>query len=187
MRPIFRVALPVLAALSAACSDPNQLVPASNRNVEDTLTIFALHGTPVQLPSGYSVPDGVVRTDQTSSFDFAYDLHANGVDTTRYFLPQKVLGLAVNNSVDPGIQLRAQTFASIKDAPSNGYITNDSLPLAVGQVYIVRSRLVCQIGVSLYSKLEILSFNDSSRSVEFKVLANNNCGYKRLQPGLPTK
>ncbi|MEO8295016.1 MAG: hypothetical protein ABI613_05815 [Gemmatimonadota bacterium] len=187
MRLIFRVALPVLAIVAVACSDPNQLLPASQRNFEDTVTVFALHGTPVQSPSGYSVPDGPVRTDRTSSFDFAYDVTVSGVDTTRYFLPQKVLDLAVNNSVNPGLQLRAQTFESIVDAPSNGYITEDSLPLSLHQVYIVRSRLVCQIGVSLYSKLEIIAFDDAARSVQFRVLANINCGYKRLQPGLPTK
>lgn len=187
MRPFIRVILPILAALTAACSDPNQLAPASQRNVDDTVSIFALHGTPVQSPSGYSVPDGPVRTDRTSSFDLAYDVAISGADTSHYLLPLAVLHLAVSNSVNPGLQLRAQTFNQILVAPSNGYITNDSLKLDVGQVYIVRSRLICSIGVSLYSKVEVLSFDDAARTVTLRVLADNNCGYKGLQPGLPTK
>ena len=39
------------------------------------------------------------------------------------------------------------------------------------------------LGVPLYGKIEILGFQDST--VTFKVLANKNCGYKDLLPGLP--
>ena len=187
MRLNSRSILTVLALLAAACSDPNELLPASTSNFEDTLTIWALTGTPVQSPSAYSVPEGAVRTDRTSGFEFAYEMVVVGNDTSRYFLPQAVLPLPPNNSVNPGLQPRAQTFESIIDAPSNGYITTDTLDVAVDGVYIVRSRIVCNIGVSLYSKLQILSFDDSARTVEFRVLANTNCGYKRLTPGIPTK
>lgn len=154
------------------------------------MVVFALHGTSVQSPSGYSVPDGPVRTDRSVEsrlFDLAYDVAVSGIDTNHYFLPLAVLKLSTTQSVNPGLQLRAETFGQITVAPSNGYITNDTLTLSVGQVYIVRSRLLCSIGVSLYSKLEILSFDDSARTVQFKVLADNNCGYKGLQPGLPSK
>ena len=44
--------------------------------------------------------------------------------------------------------------------------------------------MVCtSLGVPLYGKLEILSFQDST--VTFKVLSDLNCGYKDLLPGLP--
>jgi hypothetical protein len=190
MHPIRRRILALLVAalpLAAACSDPNELPPAQESNFVDTLTLFALHGTPVQSPSGYSVPDGPVRTDRTTAFDFAYDLIIANNDTTRYFLPQAVLDLRVNNSVNPGLQRRAETFDQIRNAPSNGYITTDSIAVDSGQVYVVRSRLVCGIGVSLYSKIEILKFVDSTRTVEIQVLANTNCGYKRLTPGVPSE
>ena len=190
MRPIRRpipALLAVLAPLALACSDPNELLPPSDRNFVDTLSIFALSGTPVQSPSGYSVPEGPVRTDRSTAFDFAYDIAITSNDTIRYFLPQAVLDLQVNNQVNPGLQRRADSFDQIIEAPSNGYITNDSVEVDSGQVFIVRSRLVCGIGVSLYSKIEILKFVDSTRTVDFKVLANTNCGYKRLTPGFPSE
>lgn len=190
MHPIRRVLLTVLVAtapLAQACSDPNELPPPADRNIVDTLALFALSGTPVQSPSGYSVLDGPVRTDRTTAFDFAYDVDTTGGVVTHYFLPQAVLDLQVNNSVNPGLQRRAQSFDAILEAPSNGYITTDSLVVDSGQVFIVRSRLVCGIGVSLYSKIEILKFVDSTRTVDLKVLANTNCGYKRLTPGFPSE
>ena len=185
-RPILAL-LAVLVPLAQACSDPNELAPPSDRNFVDTLTLYALSGTPVQSPSGYSVLDGPVRTDRTTAFEFAYDVDSTAAGVTHYFLPQAVLDLQVNNQVNPGVQRRADDFDQIIEAPSNGYITNDSVAVDSGQVFIVRSRLVCGIGVSLYSKIEILKFVDSTRTVELKVLANTNCGYKRLQPGFPSE
>ena len=58
------------------------------------------------------------------------------------------------------------------------------MPIAVGERFIVRSRVVCTIlGVPLYGKLEILAFQDST--VTFRMLVDENCGYKDLLPGLP--
>ena len=58
------------------------------------------------------------------------------------------------------------------------------MPIAVGERYVVRSRVVCtSLGVPNYGKLEILSFQDST--VTFQVLADLNCGFKDLVPGLP--
>jgi hypothetical protein len=187
IRRAVSIILVALAPLAAACSDPNELLPADEANFVDTLTLFALHGTPVQSPSGYAVDNGPVRTDRTTAFDFAYDLVIAGTDTARYFLPQAVLDLRVNNSINPGLQRRAEGFDQVRDAPSNGYVTEDSVEVAVDHVYIVRSRLVCGIGVSLYAKLRILSFDDAARTVDLQVLANTNCGYKRLTPGIPSE
>jgi hypothetical protein len=49
---------------------------------------------------------------------------------------------------------------------------------------MVRSRVVCTaLGVPLYAKIQILKFQDST--LTFEVLADKNCGYKDLAPGLP--
>ena len=78
-----------------------------------------------------------------------------------------------------------RAFDDIKLAPSNGYTTDSAVAVEIGQRWLVRSRVFCGLGVPQYAKLEILSFQDSS--VTFKVLADNNCGYKGLEPGLPDR
>jgi hypothetical protein len=56
----------------------------------------------------------------------------------------------------------------------------------VNQVYLARSSVVCTtFGVPVYAKLHILSFDDADREITFEVLANRNCGFRNLQPGLP--
>ena len=50
---------------------------------------------------------------------------------------------------------------------------------------MVRSRIVCSIGVPEYAKVEILSVDDVARTMTLRALANTNCGYKSLKPGLP--
>ena len=63
-------------------------------------------------------------------------------------------------------------------------MTDSAVAVAVGDRFVVRSRVVCTtLGVPLYAKLEILSFQDST--VTFRWLSDLNCGYKDLLPGLP--
>jgi hypothetical protein len=41
------------------------------------------------------------------------------------------------------------------------------------------------LGVPKYAKMEILSFDEATRIVSFRILVNDNCGFKSLEPGLP--
>jgi len=41
------------------------------------------------------------------------------------------------------------------------------------------------LGLPKYGKLEVVSFDDVARSVTFRILTDDNCGFKGLQPGLP--
>jgi hypothetical protein len=175
----------LLALGGIACSDSNGLPDATIENIERTDTLWALVGTPVTTPSGYSV-DGArrVRTDLFVDFDFAYNVGPAG---EQVFLPRAALGIDTANAAKPGFQLRSESFEAITLAPSNGYITDVAVPIAVGQRYVVRSRITCQIGVPKYAKLEILSFDAATRIVSFRILTNDNCGFKSLEPGLPDR
>jgi len=171
--------------LAATACGTQQLQPAQIDNVVDTITLGALVGTSVSLASAYSIPDArVIRTDQSSAFDFAYNIDAAG---RRILLPLFALGLGSLNGTNPGLILSTQTFAGLIDPPTGGYITNDTLVVAVGNVYAGRSRITCNLGVPEYAKLEILSFDDVKRTVTLQVLANTNCGYRTLGVGIPTK
>lgn len=184
MRPIPALCALVILALAAACSNSNGLGDATELNVTDTLTLGALEGTPIATPSGFRISTGPVRTDQTVDFEFAYNVRRlTDGSYQRVLIPRAALGLASTNQVEPGLQPRQETFDQITRAQSNGYVSDSAVPIDVGQRLLVRSRVVCNIGVPLYGKLEILSFQDST--VTFKVLTNQNCGFKDLLPGLP--
>jgi hypothetical protein len=183
MRPICSFSVLLALALAAGCSNANSLADPTNTNVVDTVTLGALEGTPIQTPSAYAVDLGAVRTDQTTAFEFAYNVDSSG---RRVFLPRKVLGLSSASGAEPGVQATGAAFDDITVAPSNGYTVDSAVVVDVGQRWLVRSRVsACTIGVPKYAKLEILSFQDST--VTFEVLADNNCGYKGLEPGLPNR
>src|SRR5690349_12778620 len=83
--------LPALVLASAACGDSNGLSDAFFANVVDTVTIGALNGTPISVPSAFSVVERrPIRLDQSSAFDFAFNVDAGGQPV---FLPLSVLGL----------------------------------------------------------------------------------------------
>jgi hypothetical protein len=172
-------------AFAAACSDANSLSPATETNVVDTVTIGALEGTPISTPSGFNISVGAIRTDQSVDFEFAYNIRQLADDTyQRVLIPRAALGLSSTNTADPGLQKRSETFDGITRAQSNGYVTDSAVAIAEGDRLVVRSRVICTgLGVPLYGKIQILSFQDST--VTFQVLADKNCGYKDLLPGLP--
>ena len=178
-RPAFCLGL-LLVAVLAACGGGDDLPANPQANVIDTITIGSLSGTPITTPSGFSVASGAVRTDLSADFDFAFNIQPDGQPV---FLPRAELGLP-SSTANPGVQRRNETFDEIDQASSNGYVTDDPVPIALGERYMVRSRVVCgTLGVPLYAKIEIIGFED--RLVHLKTLANVNCGYKDLTPGVP--
>jgi hypothetical protein len=184
MHPIRHLILMLPLAAAAACSDANSLADPTESNVVDTVTIGSLEGTSISTPSGFNISTGAVRTDQSVEFEFAYNIRqlADGTPQ-RVFLPRAALGLS-STTANPGLQQRSETFDQITTAQSNGYVTDSAVAVAVGDRFVVRSRVVCSsLGVPFYAKLEVLSFQDST--VTFRWLADLNCGYKDLLPGLP--
>src|SRR5215204_6874263 len=102
----------LLCALAfPACSNSNDLPPATNENVERTDTLWALVGTPVSTPSGYSIEGSRrVRTDLSVEFDFAYNVQTDG---QQVFLPRAELGIDTANTVNPGFVAQSQSFEAI--------------------------------------------------------------------------
>ena len=184
MRPLPLIFL-LLALGGIACSDSTGLPAATIANAERVDTLWALIGTPVATPSAYSLEGSRrVRTDLSVDFDFAYNLDNDG---RHLFIPRSVLGIDTANTANPGLLLRNESFEAITLAPSNGYITDQPVPITVGQRYVVRSRVTCSLGVPKYAKLEILTFDETTRIVTFRILTDDNCGFKSLEPGLPDR
>jgi hypothetical protein len=184
--PTIRRLLPLLALSAvAACGDNDNLPDPTDENVVDTVTVGSLTDTPITTASGFSVSLGAIRTDLSPDFDFAYDIQGEPATGTKVILPRAALGIVSGSSAEPGVMRRDETFDEIEAAPSNGYVTEEAVPVALGERYIVRSRVVCSIGVPIYAKVEIIGLEDNS--LILKVLSNTNCGYRGLEPGFPDR
>jgi hypothetical protein len=178
------------ALLAGACSDTSGLPAAGIENKIDTVSLYALSSTPIQSPSAYRLTGSpaAVRTDQSSQFDFAFDFDTG---TGRpVFKPTEVLGLGRSSALGRA----TLAFDLIKSAPSGGWVYDSALVADSGRVLLVRSRpTTCFTGitVSLYAKLEVLAVDTSSapggRRIDFRILVDENCGYRGLEPGLPKR
>lgn len=190
MRPtLFRSALLFLLGTPAVagCGDPLSLLPAVFENRVDTLSMYAASGTAVSLPSGFLIAQRVpVRLDQVNNFDFLYDVTPAG---EHIFLPIAALVSTGRTTGNPGFLISSEEFDSISVALQQGYVSADTVRLSPGQVYFVRSAVdpSCSLGIPYYAKLQVLGFEDSTRKVAFRILANVNCGYRGLEVGLPKK
>jgi hypothetical protein len=181
-----RIRLPFqLLALSAltACGDEDSLPEPTTRNIVDTVTVGSLTDTPITTASGFSVSGGAIRTDLDPGFDFAYDIEGPPESGRKVMLPRAVLGISSTGTAEPGVMRREETFDEIDAAPSNGYVTDSAVTVALGERYVIRSRVICELGVPIYAKVEIIGFEDNS--LVLKRLKNVNCGYRSLEPGLP--
>ena len=163
----------------AACGGSDSLPDPTSENFVDTVTVGSLTDTPITTASGFSVSTGAVRTDLDPGFDFAYDIEGPRA-RSRAIEP---VGITSSGTAEPGVMRQEESFDDIHAAPSNGYVTDSTITVALGERYVVRSRVVCDLGVPIYAKVEIIGFDDNS--LVLKRLKNVNCGYRSLEPGLP--
>ncbi len=170
-----------LALLAAACSNTTGLPAAFYANKVDTVSLYALRGTPIALPSAYSIQQLVaVRTDTTVSLDFAFDFDSAG-------RPRLLPTAALHLGTASGLQPTTTAFAAIALAPTGGYILDTAVTADSGKVFYAVSRPIpCLIGsVPLYAKLHVLSVDTAARRLNFEILVDQNCGYRGLALGLP--
>src|SRR5882672_6214695 len=67
-------------ALLAACKSPQSLPNAQDINQVDTVTLYALSGTPVGTPSAYAViGPQIVDVGQSAKFDFVFNVDSQPV------------------------------------------------------------------------------------------------------------
>jgi len=180
----------VAAALLAACGTDVTLPPATTPVLEQRITLHALTGTGVQTTSAYNMLVGIdVRTDETTDFDFAFDIgpdSAFGVGTTGsavgVFLPRGTLGL----SADGGLQRTTFAYDSIIRAPLGGYVGDRPMVIDSGNVLFAASRLqTCNFNVirPVVAKIRVDSLSMTQRAAYLSLTIDPNCGYLSLVPG----
>ncbi|UCG86854.1 MAG: hypothetical protein JSW71_23660 [Gemmatimonadota bacterium] len=183
----FALAGSVTFALGVAtgCGDSTGLGPAVFTNFVDTVTLAALRDTPVPAASGFDMVFGrLARTDQGQPFDFAFDIDDEG---TAVLFPAGLMGF----QKEPGWRRSNQEFAEIARAPTEDYTVDSPLTVALDDVFIARSRNSssgCGYLGSLprYGKFRVLELNFEERSLTLEVLVDLNCGFRGLEPGVPT-
>src|SRR5205814_8544395 len=93
---VLTLAVAGVAALAAACSGTTGLPTAVFTNVVDTVSLFALDGTPITAPSAYLLQGKArVRTDQSASLDFAFNFDSLHRPV---LLPTQRLGLEIGRA-----------------------------------------------------------------------------------------
>jgi hypothetical protein len=167
---------------TAACGNPYG-ENATIENTVDTVTLYALRGTAIRLPSAYDFYTlAPAQTQSTAEFDFAFDLDTAG---RAVIYPAGALGF----SKDPGILLMNRKFDAVQSAPQTGFVSDSGVAVAVDQVFVARSRssrAYCNyVIVPRYGKFHVLAIDSTARSITLENLVDLNCGYRNLEPGLP--
>ncbi|MGH7529579.1 MAG: hypothetical protein ACREMN_04290 [Gemmatimonadales bacterium] len=181
--------LALAVAVIAACGDAFPLLPPSIPNEADTLSLYALHGTPITSPSAivFGFSPTLVRTDRSTNFDFAFDIDTAG---RALLFPTGAIGLGRGS----GTQVATAPFDSLVLAPAAGYDLDSALVVTPGSVVLLRSRpSTCNTQLvavyAYYAKLLVLAVDTTSgangRRIDLQILINQNCGYRRLDEGLP--
>ena len=181
-----------VCAILASCGSPVGIPPAYITNTVDTVHLYALSGTPVTLPSGYVISSRlVVRTDVYPLFDFAFDIDTAG---RALFLPTGAVKMGRNS----GLQVVNVPFDSIHTALLANYNRDSATVVHENDVVMGHSiPTTCSYGIAAayYAKMHILKIDTTAavdtttglygRRIDFEILANLNCGYRGLDPGLP--
>jgi len=189
MRNLTPLPIAVAAVVAAiACGDTTGLTAYVDNRLDSLVSLYALSGTPVTQPSGYSIgARSAVRTEQVLSFDFAFDIDTAGRPV---LLPTGALKLGQQS----GLQLSSLAFDSIRIAPTTNYQRDSAVVIGDSSVVIAHSGpLTCPTLTGLtavyYAKLQVLNIDTTAapngRRVDFKILTDINCGYRGLETGLP--
>jgi hypothetical protein len=170
----------------AACTDPNRLV-ANFDTITDTLTVYALTGSPAAYPTALVTPaHTVVRADAGLTFDVAFDINGSG---QALLYPFKLVVDPASAVRQVGIRKMAVHFDSLKRAPNSGYNYDSVTVMTEGEVAVIQaSRAIeCQYDLSpiIYSKIVIDDIDVAGRRIAFRILVDPDCGFRDLVPGRP--
>ena len=172
-----------------ACGDPTNL-RATIPTFVDTLSVFALTGTPPSYPSGVSIVGRqVVRVDGFANFDVAFDIDAAG---SAVIYPVKFI-VAAGGSRPVGLLKVPAPFDAVVEAPSTGFDTDAPIVFGAGETIVIQSahnasQDVCQFALSpyIYAKIAVDSINAASRTLYLRMGLDPNCGFRSFATGIPT-
>ena len=173
-----------------ACRDPIEL-QATQEVWTDTLSVYALSGTPAGYPSALSITARqVFPVTGFGGFDIAFDIDAS--DRVLVHAARRVVTLG-NAVPRVGLQVVPGTFESVTAAPSSGYKVDSTLVVSEGDVVVIEAvhngdndQCTFALSPNLYAKISIDTVFLASRTIKFRFGYDPNCGYRSFAPGIPT-
>jgi hypothetical protein len=178
------------AIASSACTDPIHIT-AQDAVAIDTVTVFALSGTSPAQPSGLDIfTRQSIIVDGLAAFDLAFDIVS---PTQVRILPVRFVVTSPSGVRNVGIIKHPGSFAQLLNAPSGGYQTDSSIVVVPGDLVAIQTTRAfpnefCQYAISpyIYAKLSVISIDMATRTIQFELGMDPNCGFRSLQPGIPT-
>ena len=170
------------ALVAAACDDP--LDPGAQIPVRtDTLSVFAMSGTPISHHNTLDIFNIITtRLETGAQFDLAFDIDEQG-NTVLYPAP-----LITSAPYRIGLRDSSATFESILRAPTGEYEDEEPLVLEPGEVALVEAQNPnCQFSFSpfIYAKIVVDSVDAGTREIFFRMTVDRNCGYRSFAEGIP--
>ena len=174
------------AAVLAGCGDDLFDVRARYEVETDTLTVFALNGSPPEAPVGLNTPFlAVVRADSSFNFDLAFDITE---DSKVRVIPVSRVGGAFGVGRRIGIVMLEEPFDSVDRAPGGGYVYDSTVVVETGQPFAVQvvTPYCTSFDASsfVYSKIVVDSVRPLSRELFLRVTVDPNCGFRGLVDGV---
>ena len=167
------------AAWLPGCGDTPIGVPVPDEPSEARIADF--RNAPIVEPSAFSwILLTEVRTDQVSRWDFIFAVADDG--TAELFPRAAVLDEPA--ALSSGLRVVNSSFEGLTEAPDSGYVTDEPVPIRVGDVLAAVSEPECgAFNFRRFGKMEILEIEPVRRTLAFKYLANPNCENRSLIPG----
>jgi hypothetical protein len=180
------------AAVAVVAGAGCQYNPAAAQfpSAVDTITVYALNGTPPSSPAGIDLKTGsAVRLDQTFVFDIALDIPPTGGVAV---LPVRVVANGLESVRSVGLQQVNAGYDTYTEAFTSGYHYDSTLVVPIGTTVAINpidatTCTVYSIGTSYYAKLIVDSVNATTRALYVRLVSDPNCGYRTLAPGVPSK
>ena len=175
------VATGMLMVAISACGDSTEpiLLPLPDNPEEVELTDF-ITGSLLD-PSAFDLfTSSVIRTDQFSGWDFVFSLE----DTEGPMLSSRGVLSEVEDD-EPGIQIVLSSFDDLTEAPVDGYVVLDPVPISVGDVVVSRSRQDQSFGglrCRYYGKFSIEAIDETEGTLTLIHLVHPNCEQRNLNP-----
>ncbi|HEY7235426.1 MAG TPA: hypothetical protein VH539_14830 [Gemmatimonadaceae bacterium] len=181
---LLATACAVLSVGMTACGSLTR-PKAQAGNATDTITVYALNGTPVDAPSGlWLFGQQAVVINSSFSFDLALDLDSQG-QMTLYTVRFVAGALSAAHSV--GMQRMGTDFDALLKAPSSGYVTDSLFTANVGDVFAIQTSDATACGFSvfsnvIYAKVQVLAVDPVARTMRTRFTVDPNCGFFSLIP-----